>query len=118
VKQKKINYCKISSLPFLAAALGANWGAKWGGKTNLLPSPFFGQKFKQPFTKQGSVLDREVMNTESSLVFGAANNTPFSQSIFLFLAIPLPKESRPVIIQFSKDSFRQKKKGDHMKYHI
>jgi hypothetical protein len=36
VKQKKINYCKISSLPFLAAALGANWGAKWGGKMNLL----------------------------------------------------------------------------------
>jgi hypothetical protein len=37
---------------------------------------------------------------QATLVFGIANNTPFSQSLFLFLTVPLLKDSRPVIIQF------------------
>ena len=45
----------------------------------------------------------KVMNPHTTIIFGLAHYIPFSRSIFLFLTVPLPKESWSKTIQSMQD---------------
>jgi hypothetical protein len=56
-----------------------------------LPNLFFNKKLEKSFTKEGHVLDLKVIYPKFPLIFGTANYTPLSQSIFVFLLSPCEK---------------------------
>jgi hypothetical protein len=82
----------------------------------ILPQPFLINKLKQPFAKQTTILNIYVLNTQTSLVFWLAYNTPFCQLVFLLVVITLPVESRSIKIYFFKDPSWHLEKGHH-KHH-
>jgi hypothetical protein len=51
-------------------------------------------------------------------IFGTAYNIPLNHSIFLFLAIFLPKKSRSIIVEFVQNTFQQEEEGYHLQHHI
>jgi hypothetical protein len=48
----------------------------------ILPHPFLINKLRQPLTKQATILNIYVLNTQTSLVLWLAYNTPFYQPVF------------------------------------
>ena len=50
-----------------------------------MPHPFFRKQLKQPFTEKSSILDLEIMNPKTTIVFGAADWTEAMEDV------PLPE---------------------------
>jgi hypothetical protein len=69
----------------------------------ILPHPFLINQLKQLFTKQPMILNVYILNTQTSLAFWLAYNSPFCQPEFLFVVVTLPVESRSIEVNFFKN---------------
>ena len=75
------------------------------------------EEFMQMFHEQSLILDIEIENTQTTLIFRSANQIPSCQRLFRCICIPSPKTLPEDPIQLLNDAKRYMQGAEEIDWH-